>query len=126
VAKVQADAVKIAPDRRRRGDLRRLGWLTRRIWAIWALVRMGASRLRLTASSNSASGLRSCAVERSAGSSASNPPARQARIQRSSVLRLTLTLLPSGPRWSRSASWRTSTPRWRVVSAGSAASRTSE
>ena len=62
---------------------------------------------------------------RAGGASAANPPDRQARIQRSIVGRDTRTLCPNGPGCPAAASSRTSRPRWRVVSAGSAASRIS-
>src|SRR6266540_3452402 len=59
---------------------------------------------------------------RRAGSNASNPPRRQARIHRSRFCRDTRTGLPNGPECSRPASSRTSRPRCLVDSAGSAAS----
>ena len=59
---------------------------------------------------------------RGLGLSASNPPARHALIQSSAVERATRTATPSGPTWGTSHRARTSRPRWRVESAGSAAS----
>nr|WP_227012905.1 MULTISPECIES: hypothetical protein [unclassified Pseudonocardia] len=53
------------------------------------------------------------------GTSASNPPTRQARTHRSMVCRVTCTGSANGPGCARSASSRTSFPRWRAVSVGS-------
>ena len=70
------------------------------ISATWAAVRPGASRLSFTARSSTAAGVVGSAA-RLAGTRASKPPARQARIQRSMVLRATRTRSPLGPVWSR-------------------------
>jgi hypothetical protein len=63
------------------------------------------------------------ATTRSRGISASKPPARHARIQRSSVDRPINTRRPSGPTCSTSASARTSAPRSAFDSAASPAPR---
>ena len=62
---------------------------------------------------------------RAGGASAANPPVRQARIHRSIVARDTVTGSPNGPGCAFPAISRTSRPRCRVLSAGSAASRIS-
>ena len=85
-----------------------------------AAVRAGCSRRSAIASSNSRSGV-AFGERRGAGTSASNPPSRYQRIQRSSVLRETRTH-PSGFRCSRAASARTSAPRSRADSDTSVAS----
>ena len=66
-----------------------------------AAVRSGRSRLSANASSSISAGVRG-ATTRGRGTSASNPPRRYARIQRSSVPRATRTSRPSGPTCSRS------------------------
>ncbi|ALE76932.1 hypothetical protein FRP1_29745 (plasmid) [Pseudonocardia sp. EC080625-04] len=48
-----------------------------------------------------------------------HPPTRQARTHRSMVCRVTCTGSANGPGCARSASSRTSFPRWRAVSVGS-------
>ena len=90
---------------------------------ICAAVRAGCSRRSATANSSNRSGVL-FATRRGAGTSASNPPTRYARIHRSSVLRDTRTQRPSGPRCSRAANERTSAPRSRADSETSAASPT--
>jgi len=69
---------------------------------ICAAVRAGRSRFNASATSNTGAGVRGSAV-RPAGTNASNPPARYARIQRSNVLRETWTRPPWGPAWSWAA-----------------------
>ncbi len=91
----------------------------------WAAVRPGASRLSFTARSNTPAGVFGSAL-RGTGTSASKPPERQARIQRSKVLRLTVVRVPAGLRWSRRARARTSAPRSALVSEASAASLMTE
>ena len=90
------------------------------LW-ICAAVLAGCSRRSPTASSSSRSGVW-FATRRGAGTSASNPPCRYARIHRSSVLRDTRTHRPSGPRCSLAASARTSAPRSRADNETSVAS----
>ena len=82
----------------------------------------GVSRLSPTANSSTSGGV--CAASRrGAGTSAANPPARYARIQRSRLARLTRTGSgPNGPGWIRAATARTSRPRCLVDNAGSNAS----
>jgi len=92
------------------------------LW-ICAAVLAGCSRRNATASSNTRSGVL-FATLRGAGTSPVNPPSRYARIHRSSVVRVTLTRLPSGARCSRSANARTSRPRSRADSDMSVASPT--
>jgi len=80
-------------------------------WAIstrrtCAAVRAGFSFFSPTASSTSCASVRG-AHWRGAGTSASNPPARRAVIQRSTVLRDTLTTAPNGPACSPAAMPRT-------------------
>ena len=87
-----------------------------------AAVRSGFSRRSATASSSTSAGVRGVHW-RGLGTSASNPPARQSRIQRSMVCRLMRTRRPNGSVCSRDASSRTIFPRSLVESAGSAASR---
>jgi hypothetical protein len=118
----QAEPGEVALQRARMGLCPRV---STRILAICSAVRFGASRLSVAAASSSSAGVRGTPT-RGSGTRAANPPARQARIQRSRVLRPTRTRCPSGPRWSRSASARTSAPRSRLDSTGSAASRISE
>ena len=79
--------------------------------ATCAAVRPGVSRLSPTASSSTSGGV--CAANRrGAGTSAANPPARYARIQRSRLARLTRTGSgENGPGWIRAATARTSRPR---------------
>jgi hypothetical protein len=62
---------------------------------------------------------------RAGGASAVNPLSRQARIHRSTVPRETITGSPNGPSCALDAISRTTRPRCRVLSAGSAASRIS-
>ncbi len=87
-------------------------------------MRWGFSRRSATANSSTSDGVR-WLVWRGLGTSASNPPARQSRIQRSSVWRDTRTGVPNGPVWSAAAIERTSRPRALVEWAASAASRIS-
>lgn len=94
----------------------------RRIRRTCAAVRSGFSRLSAIAVSMTSTGNRGLDW-RGLGTSASNPPARQARIQRSSVSRETRTSRPDGSRCSLAAIWRTSRPRALGDSCGSAASR---
>lgn len=89
---------------------------------MWAAVRSGSSRLSASARCNTSSGTFGDKA-RGLGLSASNPPARHARIHPSSVERPTVISIPSGCGCGRPAISRTSRPRWRVDSAGSAASR---
>src|SRR5919198_98819 len=90
----------------------------RRILATCAAVRCGCSRLSAAANASTSAGVR--ALNRAGvGTSASNPPARHQRIHRSMVCRDTRTGSPNGPWWLRSASSRTSRPRWRLDSEGS-------
>ena len=84
----------------------------------------GFSRFSPAASSSTAASVRGVTC-RAGGASAANPPDRQARIQRSIVARDTATGSPNGPSCARAAISRTSRPRCRTVSAGSAASRIS-
>ncbi len=84
----------------------------------WAAVRAGFSRFNAVASSSTSAGVRGV-TRAGRGTSASNPPLRQSRAQRSMVWRETRTGAPNGPVCSRSASARTSRPRARVDSAGS-------
>jgi hypothetical protein len=98
--------------------------LVRRTRATWAAVRSGFSRFSAAARASTSAGVRGV-TWRDGGAKASNPPDRQARIQRSRLGRDTVTGSPNGPACSRAASSRTSRPRWRVLSPGSAASRIS-
>ena len=82
------------------------------ILAICAAVRASSWIRRDSASSKIPAGVRG-SLWRAAGTSASNPPVLYILIQRSSVLRLTRTRSPSGPRCSPEANWRTNSPRWR-------------
>jgi hypothetical protein len=99
--------------------------LARRTRATCAAVRAGFSRFSAAARPSTSAGVRGV-TWRDDGASESNPPDRQARIQRSRLGRDTVTGSPNGPACSRAASSRTSRPRWRVLSPGSAASRISE
>ncbi len=83
-----------------------------RICAMCAAVRAGFSRFNAAASSRTSVGVLGTAP-RGEGTSASNPPVRQARIHRSNVTRDTRTGVPNGPTWSVSANARTITPRSR-------------
>lgn len=85
-------------------------WVSAKIRAICAAVRCRFSRRKQHANSSIDAGVRGF-VERGPGLSASNPPARHARIQRSIVLRLTLTATPSTPTCSAAANARTIRPR---------------
>ena len=69
------------------------------IWQIWAAVRPGTSRFSPAASSSVDAGVRG-SDRRGEGTSASNPPARQARIHRSRLTRETRIRSPNGPRCS--------------------------
>lgn len=93
-----------------------------RMWPTWAAVRSGASRLSASAMSSISLGTFNDRA-RGLGLRASKPPARHARIHWSAVDRPTRTSTPPGPTWVPSAKERTRRPRWRVDSAGSAASR---
>ena len=93
-----------------------------RIAATWAAVRAGFSRFNATANSRVWAQVRGFAP-RGGGTSAWNPPARHARIQRSSVTRETCTRAPNGPACSASAIPRTMAPRARGLRSGSAAWR---
>jgi hypothetical protein len=99
--------------------------LARRTRATCAAVRAGFSRFSAAARASTSAGVRGV-TWRHGGASASNPPDRQARIQRSRLGREIVTGSPNGPACSRAASSRTSRPRWRAGKAGSAASRISE
>ena len=96
----------------------------RKIRATCAAVRAGFSRFSPAATSSTSASVRSMTC-RAGGTSAENPPSRQARIHRSTVPRDTETGSPNGPSCVPDAIWRTIRPRCRVVSAGSAASRIS-
>jgi hypothetical protein len=74
----------------------------RRMRRTWAAVRAGFSRFSAIAISMTSAGTRSPAW-RGVGSNASNPPRRQARIQRSRMSRETRTGRPSRSRWVRTA-----------------------
>jgi len=93
----------------------------RRILVTCAAVRCGASRLSAAAIASTSAGVRGV-TRAGVGTKASNPPARHQRIHRSIVWRDTRTGSPNGPWWVRSASSRTSRPRWRPERAGSSAS----
>ena len=93
--------------------------------AMWAAVRAGCSRLSRTASSSAWASVRG-PTWRSAGISASNPPARHARIQRSRLARDTVTGSSDGPRCTWAASSRTSAPRSVADRPGSASGLISE
>lgn len=93
-----------------------------RIRRIAAAVRCGFSRRSATASSSTSAGVRGVHW-RGLGTSASNPPARQPRIQRSMVWRLMRTRRPNGSVCSREANSRTIFPRCLVECAASAASQ---
>jgi hypothetical protein len=86
-----------------------------------AAVRSGFSFFSAVASSNTSGGVRGWDW-RGLGTSASNPPLRQSRIHRSSVHRLIRAVRPSGSVCGTAAIARTSAPRCRPVSDGSAAS----
>ncbi len=94
------------------------------MWPIWAAVRSGASRLSASAMANTSVGTFNDRA-RGLGLSASNPPARHARIHWSAVERPTRTSTPPGPVCTPAASSRISRPRCALDSAGSAASRIS-
>jgi hypothetical protein len=96
----------------------------RRIRSICAAGRIGFSRFNPAASSSTCSGVRA-ATRRRGGINASNPPARQARIHRSTLARDTRAGSPNGPVCPASASRRTSRPRCLVDNPASAASRIS-
>ena len=98
--------------------------LPRKIRTTCAAVRVGFSRFGPAASSSTAASVRGVAC-RAGGASAVNPLARQGRIHRSIVSLETVTGSPNGPGRALAASPRTSRPRCRVDSAGSAASRIS-
>ena len=85
----------------------------------------GASRFNTTAASKISAAVR-VGWDRTAGTSASNPPARHALSHRRTLGAETATRRPSGPRWSTSISERTSAPRSRADSSGSANGRISE
>ena len=93
--------------------------------AMCAAVRAGRSRLSRAASSSTPVSVRG-STWRSAGISASNPPARHARIQRSKLARDTVTGCPDGPIWTWAASSRTSRPRSLGDRPGSASGRINE
>jgi hypothetical protein len=80
------------------------------IRVICVAVRSGFSRLSATATSSTSPGVRAD-TRAGVGTSASNPPARQARIQRSIVWRDTRTRAPNGSVWVAWASSRTILPR---------------
>ncbi len=92
------------------------------IRAICAAVRAGCSRFNRAASSNTCVSVRAWTC-RSAGTSASNPPARHVLIQRSRLALDTVTGSPNGPICTWAASSRTSLPRSDGDNAGSASGR---
>jgi hypothetical protein len=67
----------------------------RRIRATWAAVRAGFSRFNAVATSSTSAGVRGV-TRAGRGTSASNPPPRQSRAQRSMVWRETRTGAPNG------------------------------
>ena len=97
-----------------------------KIDAICAAERPGSSSRSAAASVNSSGIARTLPVsDRGDGRSASTPPARQARSHLSMLPREYRRRVPSGCACSRAAIARTTAPRCRVDSAGSAASRIS-
>ncbi len=88
--------------------------------ATCAAVRSGFSFFSAAASSSTLASVRG-STRRGEGHSASNPPARYARIHLSRLLRDTCTPRPAGPACTFPAMPRTSLPRCRPVSPGSIA-----
>jgi hypothetical protein len=86
-----------------------------------AAVRAGFSRFSPAAIWSTSASVRSITC-RAGGTSAENPPSRQARIHRSTVERDNVTGSPNGPSCAPDTISRTIRPRCRVLSAGSAAS----
>jgi hypothetical protein len=91
---------------------------------ICAADRVGFSFFNAAANSSTSAGVRGWDW-RVLGTSASNPPRRHSWIQRSNVQRVMRTVRPVGSVCGTAANARTSVPRCRRDSVGSAASRIS-